>query len=189
MTPKKRATIIILICLGILIIFLWILWFFFHPKTTTPTVKPSTTSTSQTAPASTVSQQATEQEKQLRTQAAGVIALAKLFTERYGSYSNEADFQNIRDVIPLMSKTFAATTTADLATKKIPTGFYGITTRVITVKVLKNDDKAGMALVDVDTQRQEETGSAQNTSVKYQTIELAFVKESGVWLVDSATWR
>ena len=191
MTPKKRATWIVIISVILAIIFFLILWFLFFrgkPKATpAPTAKaPVVTQSIPSTP--TVSQQVTAQEKQTRTEAAGVIALSKLFTERYGSWSNEADFQNVRDLIPLRSKSFAATTTANLATKSIPTGFYGITTRVITVTVLKNDEKAGIAKIDLDTQRQEERGSAQNTSIKYQKIELTFVKESGVWLVDSATW-
>ncbi len=192
MTPKKRATWIVLISVILAIIFLLVLWFLFFrgkPKVvpaSTATKTPVVTQPAQTSP--TVSQQVTAQEKQTRTEAAGVIALSKLFTERYGSWSNEADFQNVRDLIPLMSKSFAASTTASLTTKKIPTGFYGITTRVITVTVVKNDEKAGVATVDLDTQRQEERGTAQNMSIKYQKIELTFVKESGVWVVDSATW-
>lgn len=114
---------------------------------------------------------------------------AKLFAERYGSYSNEANFQNIRDVIPLMSAKFGTATTADLATKKAPSGFFGITTRVITVKVVSQDEKKGTAVIDLSTQRVEENGSAQNTTTKYQDIELSFVKESGVWVVDSAKWQ
>ena len=114
--------------------------------------------------------------------------MAKIFVERYGSYSNEANFQNIRDVIPLMSAEFAAATTADLTSKKQPNGFYGVTTRVITVKVVSQSEADGTADVVLSTQRTEENGSAQNTKTKYQDVELTFVKEAGVWMVDSVKW-
>lgn len=190
MSPNQRRNTIIAFAVILLLIFLWLLSFLLpHPKAK-PVVQPIIAPPAVTTPtASPYTTEQLQQEKQTRTQSAGIIATSKLFVERFGSYSNEADFQNIRDVIPLMSQAFGAATTADLATKKQPTGFYGITTRVITVKVVSQDEKAGTATIDLSTQRVEENGSAQNTKTKYQDVELTFVKESGVWKIDSATWR
>lgn len=192
MTPKQRRNIIITCSLILLLIFLILLWFLFpkaKPKVVeTPVVETPVVETLAVVP-SPYSTSQLQQEKEARIQASGVTTLAKLFTERYGSYSNEADFQNIRDVIPLMSASFAAATEKDLATKVLPKGSYGVTTRVITVKVVSQDETAGTATVDLSTQRVEAKGSVQNTTTKYQDIELTFVNESGVWKIDSATWR
>lgn len=187
MTPKTRRNIILTACFILLLIFLWLLSFLIpkqktvENKTVTPTTEVPPTTTPYTT-------EQLQQEKQTRIQASGVTTVAKIFTERYGSYSNEANFQNIRDVIPMMSKTFADATIKDLATKQQPTGFYGITTRVITVKIMAQDTKAGTATLKLSTQRVEENGSSQKNNTKYQEIELRMVQESGVWLVDSAKW-
>ena len=189
MTPKKRATIIILIIVAIVLLLLFILsLLFFRPKPVPQPVVESEPIVQQPAP-ETISSEILKQENSTRNEASELISFAKLFAERYGSYSNQANFENIRDVIPLMSASFSAETESFLLNKKAPDVFYGITTRVITVKVIHKDEKAGTATINLTTQREEEKESAQNTSVKYQDIELTFVKESDVWKVDSATWR
>lgn len=189
MTPRKRATLIVLIVIAFIALLIFLLSLLFrHPKPSAqPVAQPAATEQSPATP--TITSQIYKQEQETRNGSSDVIAFSKMFTERYGSYSNQANFQNIRDVIPLMSASFGSKTESDLKNKKAPDTFYGVTTRVITVKVVKSDEKAGTATVDLTTQQEEEIGSAQNTSVKYQDIELTFVKESGVWKVDSATWR
>ncbi len=188
MSPYTRRNTIIILSIVLLLILLWLLSFLI-PKSRTSTPASQTAPASQTESQTSFTSQQLEQEKAIRTQASAVTTTAKLFVERYGSYSNEANFQNIRDVIPLMSVKFAAATTADLVNKKAPAEYYGVTTRVITAKVVSQDDKSGTAVIDLATQRVEENGSAQNKTTKYQDIELLFVKESGVWMVDSAKWR
>ena len=191
-SPNQRRNIIIICSVVLLLIFLWLLWLLIPkpkpPVVETPVVEtPIATTTPETTSPYTTDQ--LQKEKETRVQASGVIALSKLFTERYGSYSNEANSQNIRDVIPLMSASFAEATEKLLATRKPSKENYGITTRVITAEVISQDDTAGTATIDLSTQRVEAKGSAQNAVTKYQTIELTFVKESAVWKVDSAIWR
>lgn len=187
-SPKQRRNTIIAIGIILLLILLWLLSFLLpktKPVTETPVPQATKTQDSTQTP---FTNQQLEEEKEVRTQTSSMTTTAKLFVERYGSYSNEANFQNIRDVIPLMSAEFAAATTADLATKTPPNGFYGVTTRVITVKVVSQSEADGTADVVLSTQRTEENGSAQNTKTKYQDVELTFVSESGVWKVDSVKW-
>jgi len=129
------------------------------------------------------------EQQEVRTQSATVNSASKLFVERYGSYSNEANYQNVTDVLPLMSKSFAAQTRSELAGKTAPQGFFGVTTRVIAVDVISQDEASGTAEVLVSTQRVEEQGSAQNTFTLYQDMKLLLVKESGEWKIDSALWQ
>lgn len=186
MSPAQRRNSIIAISIGLLLVFLWLLSFLL-PK---PAPQVPAEQTTSPAPVQTpFTTQQLQQEKEVRVQASNVTTTAKLFTERYGSYSNEANFQNIRDLIPLMTEKFAAATVADLATKKAPMGFYGVTTRVITVDVVSQDEKQGTAVINLSTQRVEENGSAQNAQTKYQDVELMFATESGVWKVDSIKWQ
>lgn len=188
-SPNTRRNTIIILSVILLLIFLWLLSLLIPKSKSNVEVPVQKTPEAQTPAPSPFTTEQLQKEKEIRMQASGVTTTAKLFVERYGSYSNEANFQNIRDVIPLMSTKFGAATTADLATKKVPVGYYGVTTRVITVKVVSQDERAGMAVIDMSTQRVEENGSAQNPSTKYQDAELTLVKESGVWLVDSVKWQ
>lgn len=124
-----------------------------------------------------------------RTATFSVQSLAKTFTERFGSYSTEADFQNLTDVLPLMTTAYAAETEAFLATAIPPSEYYGVTTRVVSIKILSSDETLGTASLEVSTQREEAKGSAQNISIRYQTLALSFLKENDTWKVSAATWK
>ena len=192
MSPKTRRNILIaiLVALGLLIAFL--LWFFLKPKPkpvviVPPVVVEKPLPTASTKP--TLTQVKATQEQAVRTASASLQSASKTFTERYGSYSTEANFANLTDVLPLMSKAYAATTAAYIATAVSPKEYYGVTTRVITVKIDAEDDTAGTAQVTLTTQREEAKGDVQNVSVKYQDLVLSFVKEGGEWKASNAVWK
>jgi len=128
------------------------------------------------------------QEQKDRVRTSSVQAIAKTFVERYGSFSTEATFQNLRDVFPLMTASFAAETEQKIATMKIGDEFYGVTTRVISLEI-DQDDNNGLATAIIQTQREEAFGTAQNISVKYQEIILGLTQENGTWVVSSADWQ
>ena len=179
----------ILIIAGIVVIILIILLLLFFrsrsPGSTNGTNQPQITiPASQNVPPE--QQQAAVAQ---HVQNAGVETVAKLFVERYGSYSTEAQFQNIRDVMPLATATYAAELQAQIDHAPTPTDFYGVTTVVLSVNVDQMDDAAGSAHAVVSTQRTESKGSPQDRHVFYQTIELTFAKEGGQWKVADATWK
>lgn len=115
-------------------------------------------------------------------------SLSQTFAERYGSYSSESDFANARDLLPLMSAAFVARTLASMETAVPSSGYYGVTTRFLSVKVTAQNDAAGTASAEVQTQREEASGSVQDVQVRYQVLQLVFVKEQSVWKVDDAVW-
>lgn len=186
----ERRKWILIVCVILFLLFLWLIFMLLNKKsqpTNESIAETKTDVTPEIVSPYTLTQ--LQQEKEERAQSSSITTLAKTFVERYGSYSNEANYQNIRDVLPLMTSTFAEATEKELATKTIPKGFYGMTTHSISVKIVTQDEETGTANVLVSTQRIEENGSAQNQLIKYQEIELSFMKEAGVWKVDSATWR
>lgn len=145
--------------------------------------------TTQTVPKQVIPSPIQEQRAQERQITANVQTLAKTFVERYGSFSNEAEFQNLRDLFPLMTDAFVAETENFIATTIIPESFYGVTTRVITVNVDEFDEAAGVAVLNLTTQREEAIDSPQNVSVRYQDIELQFELVLGSWKISSAEWK
>ncbi|MBI4256742.1 hypothetical protein HY626_01655 [Candidatus Uhrbacteria bacterium] len=192
MTRRKRLTIIALILLALFLLLIWFLWILFSGGEEEPQVEevvqaPQGQEVLPTRP--TISEQELEEERETRTTSAEVVSLSKSFVTRYGSYSNEAHFANLADVIPLTSASFAAQLQNIVDTQKAPEEYYGVTTSIVTVKVQQEDETAGTALVTVTTQREEAIGSTQNVTVKYQDIILTFVKEVDTWKVDSAIWQ
>lgn len=188
-TRRTRIIVLALIVLAFLLLLIWLLWLLWPRAQETAAPEPVQEEVVQELPPArpTTSQKELEAEQQTRSASSDVVSLSKTFVERYGSYSNEADFANLRDVLPLMSAALATTTQAFIDLTPAPERYYGVTTRVITVRVDEQTDTR--ARVTVSTQREESIGSPTNKSVRYQDIVLTYVKEEGAWKVDSATWQ
>lgn len=113
------------------------------------------------------------------------------FAERFGTYSNQADFQNLIDLFPLMTVRFRDATERTIAQARTagtaPEEYVGVVTRTVTAKLPSLDDRAGRVTATVTAQRATQTGSDVPTT-RYQTLTIEFRLTGGVWLVDSATW-
>lgn len=116
--------------------------------------------------------------------------LAAAFAERYGSFSNISDFENLLDLKAYMTAAMAAETDAYVADARSKAStsaeFYGSTTRAISTEVTVFDETAGSAEVMVQTQRHVVSGG---DSVFYQQILIKYRKEGEVWKVNSAAWQ
>lgn len=111
--------------------------------------------------------------------------MARLFAERYGSYGPETNFQNLKDVEPMVTATMAAY--LDTVTGLPLLGGNPVTTvtRAISAEIRQWSD--ARALVGVTTQREETTGGTQ--TVIYQPLRVLLLKASGEWKVDGAWWE
>lgn len=192
MNPKTRRNILVVLMVVFVLMVAILFWYLFRPKpapraVVVPVVAEEPLPSAQTKPTATQIKTAKEQEERIAS--ASLQSASKTFAERYGSYSTEANFANLTDVLPLMTKEYAAKTEAYVASATAPTDYYGVTTRVITVTVDAEDETAGTARVTLTTQREETSGNVQNVRVKYQDLVLNFAKESGEWKVSLATWE
>jgi hypothetical protein len=185
---KKRLLIEILVIILLLIIG-WVLyvWLSDNDVAVTPASDALQIDLQEEESSPTVSEQEIKRTETVRAESTDVISLSKTFVERYGSYSNEANFSNLVDVLPLMSESFRSETESFIETAVAPEEYYGVSTQVIIVDVSSEDDEVATVLVTV--QREEAIGSPQDTSVKFQEIILKMIKEQGSWYVDSATWQ
>ena len=190
MSPKTRRNLLVAILVLLLLLLAFLLWWFLRPEPVAPVVTPPAPTTTLPATDTESASEIREQrEQEERADTASLQSASKTFAERYGSYSTEANFANLTDVLPLMTKAYATTTAAYIATAVSPKTYYGVTTRVITVKVDAEDDTAGTAQVTLTTQREEAKGSVQSVTVKYQDLVLSFEKEGGEWKVSNAVWK
>jgi len=135
----------------------------------------------------------TSQPSQTEVGQEDLLRMASAFAERFGSYSNQSDYGNIRDLKIFMSSTMQdwADSFIDQARAKKSESsiYYGITTKAIAQEVIKFDEDLGQAEVLVKTQRREAIGTTSNTTVFYQDIVIKFVRQKGIWKVDGAYWR
>jgi len=109
--------------------------------------------------------------------------LAKIFIERYGTYSSDNDSSNIEDV-----KNLAAPALWSKLSVKIgeggSEGFTGMTTRVISAEL--SDWTGETARVNLQTVRVEEKNGA--TDNLHQNAEVNLMKKGSDWLVESFRW-
>ena len=113
----------------------------------------------------------------------------KNFTERFGSFSNQNDFENIRNVMIYMTpdmKAGAEKYIKDEIEKSEPGAYYGITTNVLNVETQDFNNKE--ATFKVKTQRKETSGVPAQTKNLSQTANIKLKNEAGSWKVDEFTW-
>lgn len=193
MTRRKKIYFIIGTVLVLLIIIgLLVYWFLNQPQPAPePVEEPQVEEQEEIEEPDepTISDQIQEQEQEERNQTSGLRSLTKTFVQRYGSYSSEANFANLEDVMPLMTEAFAQETQAFIDENEPPEEYYGVTTRVVSVDVVERNEEAGAATIRATTQREEATGSPQNTSVRYQDIVVEYERTNGTWEVSGATWQ
>ncbi|MBU4481961.1 hypothetical protein L6278_01880 [Candidatus Parcubacteria bacterium] len=131
---------------------------------------------------------ATEQEK-LQAQ---LTKIASAFTERFGSYSNQSNYENLKDLLLFMTPTFKRWTEDKIASADVtnkPAIYYGITTKVLKTDLIDFSQADGIAVFVISTQRNEVVGSSENSKALYQNMNLQMVETNGVWKVSQATWE
>ena len=114
--------------------------------------------------------------------------MAELFAERYGSYSNQGDYQNLRDLLPVMTPGYRASTEAFLETASTAPGatFEGVTSVKISTDVRSVTDAS--AVIAVTLQQEKRSGtSAPTTGYRTLRMELTLIGED--WRVDAAAWE
>lgn len=112
---------------------------------------------------------------------------AKLFTERFGSYSPAANFANFDELKSIVTPSVAIWLEQykkQLLAKQAPE-FLGVTTVVVSQKIISSADK--QASVMVSTQQEEMLASG--TKISYRDMLLKLVWQDNRWLVDGAYWQ
>jgi hypothetical protein len=112
-----------------------------------------------------------------------VRQLAKIFTERFNTYSTDSGSQNIKEVQNLVSASMWKRITGKGDTSGGT--FMGVTTEALTTSL--DSWKPPSATVSLQTRRTIEQNGL--TSQKNQTITVTLTKASGSWLVDSYAWQ
>lgn len=194
MTPRRRAILVVsLFAIALLGLILFILWLLGQrtpaapPTTDVPAAAEEPVAAAPTpAVLGNPLEPARSPEPEQRVAA---VQLAELFAERYGSYSSHDSYENLRDLLPVMSASFRAKTEALLAENSAagPAGAYeGVTSVRVSTTTRTYDEATGRARMGVSLQQTASKGTVE--TVSYRTLEVWLVKEGPDWKVNAVEW-
>lgn len=199
MNNRKNFGIFIIV-IGFLLMFLTIYFIWFYEWGNEPETLVNETQTEEgadestaTLPVETEDDNETllivEQRERTEITKEDLQKMASSFAERFGSYSNHSNYGNIEDLKVFMTRSMQswADNFIEENKKEYSDIYYGLTTKAVTSEIQSSTDNK--VLVLVKTQRKESTGTMSNSAVYYQNIIIEFVKESGAWKVNRATWQ
>lgn len=118
------------------------------------------------------------------------MSTVRYFVERWGTYSNQSDFQNVRDLRPIMTedffnevyKNYKPKSEAELSRQD----YEGYETKVVSIDLESQNDTEATVLVT--TSRRHLVGS-DSVETYPQKIRITLVKQAGVWRVATAIWQ
>ena len=181
-----RARLFILISLTILVILGISLFLLSRVKKTTPAEQNqanTTTNNSGTTGQNPVISAKPSTLSPLEREQTGVRQLAKIFTERYGTYSTDNNYENIKEVESVVTPDLWKKLSAKLSTPA--TGpFYGVTTQVLRTDLAQ----WGTTSATVTVQAVKNVTSNGQTSKVYQNANVTLVKTGEDWLISSFAW-
>lgn len=123
----------------------------------------------------------------LETQQKAVQQIAKIFLERYNSYSAESRYQNVLDVQILVTKNLWAQIGAKLSPGAVNTAtpaFSSVLTKAYSSKLSNWSEQS--ALVELQVKITEEKNGAITS--RDAGANISMINEGGNWLVDKFEW-
>ncbi|MFH1171380.1 MAG: hypothetical protein V1778_02480 [bacterium] len=119
--------------------------------------------------------------------------LASAFAERYGSYSNQTDYDNLESLYVFMTPSLQRATekyvAAERAKKRDTSIYYGITARAAAIATKRFQEGGTTASFLVSTFRKETIGSSGNVATFRQDVLVDMVKTGDAWRIDQVTWQ
>lgn len=182
MDTRKRNEYIII---ALLVIGLAVLVWFLLQKKTPESVSPTDPDVVRSMP--TAQETFTPEQLAQGKQAPDVVA--RSFTERFSSYSNESGFGNVEDVLPLVTADMRARLEAlrVAAQAELTENYYGVNTRIVSLNEVERGENT--VKYEIQTQREEQIGGPDNSQVRYQKLTVAVAQVDGVWLVSDYAWE
>lgn len=119
-------------------------------------------------------------------------AIALSFVERFGSFSNQGNYENFVELEVFMTDEMKNWSRAFIAEQKqqpASSEYYGVSTKVLSSTVVDITEQQDKAIVELNTQRIEYRGSNRQSEINYQKIIVELNKFDDVWYVQSAQWQ
>ncbi len=187
MSHKTRNIIIILLAVAVITLVVW--YFVAKQKDNQPVIveEPMAKTSQQVKKDKTENQIVDNLEKKVAGKSqeeisleAKILGSARFFIERYGSFSSQADWQNLKDLEPFVTDSMYQGFENVMNRAQTGEKYYSLSTKVLSAKI--NDFADGEAWVLANTQKQENNNGQE--SVFYQEIEVKLISVGDDWLVD-----
>jgi len=111
---------------------------------------------------------------------------ARSFIARYGTYSSDNRYGNLKMLLPQMSAKFAQEISQKISLKEEIQGFVSLTTKVVNFSLKEFDEESIISFI---VQAQEREIMADQTNLEQRDIEIIFVKENDQWKVDEVSYK
>jgi hypothetical protein len=117
------------------------------------------------------------------------VTIARVFAERFGSFSNQAGYINVMSVMDISTESLQMRLDKIIndAMDDDSGTYYGVSTIVLSSEQVSATD--AQEVFRVLTQRKESIESPENTTIRYQTMVITLVKDGDNWLVDDFVWQ
>lgn len=188
---NRKKIIIILIIIIIVLLLAFLFWFFFfksapladngNQNDNSAGQTPTETTTALPAP----SPSRINDEKSYPL---GLKQLAISYSERFASYSSDANFKNLTD-LEIFSTARMKLFMADFKRNNISgsNGYEAVEAKALNSQISSADNSK--ATVVVALQLTKFSGDKSNPATSYGYLQLKFVKAGEQWLVDEANWQ
>ncbi|OGH95071.1 MAG: hypothetical protein A2538_03990 [Candidatus Magasanikbacteria bacterium RIFOXYD2_FULL_41_14] len=122
----------------------------------------------------------------LETEQNSVRQLARIFIERYNSYSSAGNFENLLDVKDFSTPALWVKISGPLTSPRPPSGsFVGVSTLAVSSDL--SDWQGSSAQVDIKTHITED--KENKVTSRLAGVSVYLVKTNGNWLVDKFIWE
>lgn len=110
---------------------------------------------------------------------------AKYFLESYLTYSNQVNYLNLEELLPMMTSELQLQIKEKIrqgrAEQRLNQPYYGLTTKVIAIKLDKYQENN---LAEFFASLQQQETKENETKIFYQNAKIVIKKEAGKWKVD-----
>lgn len=187
MSKNRRTIILIFIAVVVLVVVVWWLFTKFQkPPTVIPPGQDIPVAVEVTGPDDSdiqeeLNKQISGKSDQEVSDQAKIIASGRFFVERYGSFSSQANWQNLSDIRPVVTRQLWDEFENLIAKNPIDSEgeYYSLTTKVLSIRLVTQADS--LATIEAKTQKQETNGS--ESRIFYQDVTVNLVKDGDGWLV------
>ena len=112
---------------------------------------------------------------------------ARVFAQRYGTYSSDGQFLNLYELRSLMTASFWQTKEAYIQSfdgSQKNNNFYSLSSVALSVKLINFTEQQAQYLVNCQQQSIKEN----RQQILYRALQISFIKQNNQWLVNGADW-
>lgn len=191
---ERKKKIILISIIAILLVLIIVLFLFFNPFTKKPAeevlppVNQNENQNISNGAIDSLPAPSPERVKSEKDYPLGLESLASSFAERFASYSSDAKFKNLQDLVILSTPKMKSFIDDFISTSNVgKNGYEAQEAKALNNQLIfLNQDKA---VIVVSLQLTKVQGEQSEPVISYSKVELTLLKSGDEWKVDEAIWK